>query len=78
MAATFTAPGYSTVAGAITGVLLWSLQTYVFRGAAVPDVLQSAAWILIPALVTGIASLLTRRVSSPATPAVAPRHAAHP
>lgn len=66
-----TAPGYSTIAGAIAGLVLWALQTYAFHGGAVPGAVQAACLILIPAAVSGIASLLTRR-TAPAAPAPAP------
>jgi|SRR5277367_1263634 len=54
-----TAPTYSTIAGAISGVATWALSTYAFHG-AVPAPVQVALYILIPAAVTGIASLLTK------------------
>ena len=55
-----TAPAYSTVAGAISGVATWALSTYAFHG-AVPQPVQVALYVLIPALVTGIASWLTKQ-----------------
>jgi hypothetical protein len=75
---TVTAPGYSTLAGAVTGVVLWVLQEYAFKGGTVPDALQGACWIIIPAAVTGITSLLTKRsqaAAAPLPPAPAPAHA---
>lgn len=64
---------YSSVAGAITGVILWVLQTYAFNGGSVPGPIEGAAWVLIPAIVTGAASFFTRRnTTAPATPAPAP------
>jgi hypothetical protein len=57
---TITAPAYSTVAGAITGVALWALSTYAFHG-SVPGPIEGACWVLIPGAVTGVASLLTKR-----------------
>lgn len=68
-----TAVQYSGVAGAITGVVLWLLSTYVFKGTT-PAPLEGAAWILIPGAVTYIASLLTRQNTTPAAtpPAVSP------
>jgi hypothetical protein len=57
-----TAPTYSTVAGAISGVATWALSTYAFHG-VVPEPVQVALYILIPAAVTGIASLLTKKIT---------------
>lgn len=57
------APGYSSIAGAIVGIILWLLSTYAFRGQAVPAPVEAAAWVLIPAAVTGIASHITRRTT---------------
>ena len=54
-----TAPAYSAIAGAISGVITWALSTYAFHG-AVPQPVQVALYVLIPALVTGVASLVTK------------------
>ena len=66
-----TAPAYSTVAGAITGLALWALQQYAFHG-IVPEPVQWACWALIPAAVTGIASLITKRRAVSAAPSSQP------
>lgn len=61
---------YSSVAGAITGLVLWALSTYVFRGQVLPAPIEAAAWILIPCVVNGMASWYTRRSArQEATPA---------
>lgn len=60
-----TAPGYSTIAGAVSGLVLWILQTYAFH-AAVPGAVETACLIVIPAAVTGISSLFTRHRAAPA------------
>jgi hypothetical protein len=70
-----TAPGYSTIAGAIAGLALWALQAYVFHAPA-PGAVQIAISVLVPAAVTGIASLFTKRNTSSAAPPAAPKHAA--
>lgn len=54
-----TATTYSTIAGAISGVAIWALSTYAFHG-VVPEPVQVALYVLIPAAVTGIASYLTK------------------
>lgn len=59
-----TAPGYSTIAGAVLGLVMWTLQNYVFHG-AVPEEVQGALWIIVPAAVTGVSSLLTKRLAIP-------------
>jgi hypothetical protein len=69
-----TAPGYSTVAGAITGLALWALQRYAFRG-AIPEEVQWACWTIIPAAVTGVAALLTKRFTVKSSTAKASRAA---
>jgi hypothetical protein len=69
-----TAPGYSAIAGAIAGLALWALQTYIFHAPA-PGAVQIAIDVLVPAAVTGIASLLTKRNVTP-MPAAQPKHAA--
>lgn len=61
-----TAVSYSSIAGAVTGVALWALSTYAFRGQAVPAPVEGAAWVLIPAAVSGIAARLTRQATQPA------------
>lgn len=72
---TITAPGYSAIAGALTGVILWALQEYVFK-TGVPEAVEGAVLIIVPALLSWLASLLTKR--SAATPAAAPKHVVHP
>lgn len=76
-----TAVHYSTVIGALTGVVLWVLQTYAFPK-GVPGPLEAAAVILIPAACSGVASLLTRRADAqaqaPASPPSPPAPAVKP
>jgi hypothetical protein len=56
----------STAAGAVSGLTLWLLGRYVFRGTAVPDVLQSWIYTLAPAAVTFAAGYLARHSPRPA------------
>ena len=70
-----TAPAYSTIAGAISGVATWALSTYAFHG-AVPQPVQVALYVLIPALVTGIASLVTKNYTNIAAAKAAAQKAA--
>jgi len=55
------APTLSTIAGAISGIAQWALQTYAFKHGTVPGTLQVELPILIGAIVTGVASLLTKK-----------------
>lgn len=59
------APAYSSIAGAITGLVLWSLATYAFRNHTVPGPVEGAAWVLIPSIVSGVASHVTRKHTKP-------------
>lgn len=61
----------STVAGAIVGVVQWALQAYVFHG-KVPDAVNTALLILIPAICTGVASLVSRERTKTAVTASSP------
>jgi hypothetical protein len=70
------APSLSAIAGALTGVILWALQEYVFK-TGVPEAVEGAVLVIIPALLSWLASLLTKR-SATAAPAAEPKHAAHP
>jgi hypothetical protein len=65
---TVTAPGYSAIAGAVTGLVLWILQEYVFK-TGVPEAIEGATLVLVPAILSGIASLLTKRNATPTSPA---------
>ena len=59
---------YSSIAGAITGIVLWVLQTYAFKGNDVPAPLEGACWVLIPAIVTGVSAFFTRNAKPPSAP----------
>ncbi len=60
----------STAAAAVSGIALWLIGRYVFRGAAVPDVLQSWIYTLAPAVVTFGAGYLAKHTARPAAPVI--------
>ena len=60
----------STGAAAVSGLALWTLGHYVFRG-SVPDVVASWVYVLVPAAVTFGAGYLAKHTPRP--PAVPPR-----
>jgi len=68
----------STIAAAAAGVILWVLQTYVFKGNAVPGGLVSLVDAATPALAAAIAGYVaphtprTPPAPAPAAPAPAP------
>ena len=57
----------STAAAAVSGLLLWVLGTYVFRG-AVPPVLASWVYVAVPGVVTFVAGYLARHTDRAAVP----------
>lgn len=61
----------STGAAAVSGLALWALGHYVFKGSGVPDVVASWVYVLVPAATTLAAGYLARHTSVPA-PAPAP------
>jgi hypothetical protein len=64
-----------TAAAAVSGVVLWVLGRYVFRG-AVPDVFASWIYAIVPGLVTFAAGYLAKHTPRPAVPrALAPYEA---
>jgi hypothetical protein len=60
----------STAAAAVSGLILWVLGTYVFKG-SVPDVVASWTYAIIPALITLAAGYLARHTPRPDIPAPA-------
>ena len=63
----------STAAAALSGLALWALGRYVFKG-GVPDVVASWTYVLVPSVITfaaGYAARHTNRVP-PLTPMVMP------
>lgn len=52
----------STGVAAVSGMVLWVLGKYVFKG-AVPDVLASWVYVLVPGLLTFAAGYYTKHTS---------------
>ena len=61
----------STGAAAVSGLALWALGHYVFKG-SVPDVVASWVYVLVPAAVTFAAGYLAKHTPRPAVPAPVP------
>jgi hypothetical protein len=59
----------STWAAAVSGLALWAMGTYVFKG-SVPDVVVSWTYVIVPAALTFAAGYLARH--SPRVPAAPP------
>ena len=70
-----------TAAGAVSGILLWVLGRYVFKG-TVPDVAASWVYAAVPAVITFAAAYLAkhtpRPVATPPPPAEPVVPEAHP
>jgi hypothetical protein len=54
----------STGAAAVSGLILWALGTYVFKG-DVPDVVVSWTYVLVPAAITFLAGWAARHTYRP-------------
>jgi hypothetical protein len=54
----------STGAAAVSGLILWALGTYVFKG-DVPDVVVSWTYVLVPAALTFAAGYVARHTYRP-------------
>ena len=61
----------SASAAALSGLLLWILGRYVFKG-TVPDVIASWVYATVPAIVAGVAGYLAPHTPRPAAPPAAP------
>lgn len=57
----------STAAAALSGLALWALGTYVFKG-SVPDVVASWVYVIIPAALAFGAGYLAKHTPRPAVP----------
>jgi len=57
----------STCAAAVSGLALWALGTYVFKG-SVPDVVVSWTYVIVPAALTFGAGYLAKHTSRSAAP----------
>jgi hypothetical protein len=60
----------STAAAALSGLALWALSRYVFRG-DVPDVVVSWVDVIIPAVLAFAAGYLAKHTVRPADPPAA-------
>ena len=70
MAPTETKVKASTAAAAASGLVLWVLGRYAFKG-AVPDVVASWVYAAVPAAVTFTAGYLAKHTDRPAPPPAA-------
>ena len=61
----------STAAAAMSGLALWALGHWVFKG-TVPDVVASWTYVIIPALITFGAGWAARHTPRPDVPPPAP------
>ena len=61
----------STAAAAVSGIVLWILGKYVFKG-TVPDVIASWTYVLVPAVVTFAAGYIARHTPRPVPAPVPP------
>lgn len=61
----------SAGAAALSGLLLWILGRYVFKG-TVPDVVASWVYVLVPAVVAGAAGYLAPHTNRPQAATVPP------
>jgi hypothetical protein len=61
----------STAAAAVSGLLLWAAGRYIFKG-AVPDVVTSWTYAIVPAAITFAAGYLSRHSPRPAASAAPP------
>lgn len=61
----------STVAAAVSGLTMWALGRYVFKG-AVPDVVASWTYAIVPGLVAFVAGYLAPHTPRPSEPPVPP------
>jgi hypothetical protein len=57
----------STAAAAASGLILWALGAYVFKG-GVPDVIVSWVYVLVPGVLAFAAGYLARHSPRPAVP----------
>jgi hypothetical protein len=60
------------VAGGAAGVVLWVLQTYAFKGAAVPAGLVSLVDVAVPGILALAGAYLAPHTPRPAAPAAPP------
>jgi hypothetical protein len=61
----------STAAAAVSGLALFALGRYVFKG-AVPDVVTSWVYVIVPSVITFAAGYLAKHTARPGDPPAAP------
>lgn len=61
----------STAAAAATSLAMWALSRYVFKG-AVPDVVASWMYAIVPGVLTFVAGYFARHTPRPADPSEPP------
>ena len=61
----------STAVAAVSGLALWALGKYVFKG-DVPDVVASWIYVIVPGVLTFAAGYLAKHTPRPAVPPVRP------
>ena len=61
----------STAAAAVSGIVLWILGKYVFKG-TVPDVIASWTYVLVPAVITFAAGYIAKHTPRPVSPVSPP------
>jgi hypothetical protein len=66
----------STAAAAVSGLVLWVIGRYIFRGAGVPDVIASWIYVIVPGVVTFVAGYLAKHTPRPLPVLVPPAPAA--
>jgi hypothetical protein len=59
-----------TAAAAVSGLALWALGRYVFKG-DVPDVVTSWVYVIVPSLITFAAGYAANHTPRPAAPSEA-------
>lgn len=72
MAAVETKVQASTAAAAVSGLALFALGRYVFKG-AVPDVVASWVYVIVPSVITFAAGYLAKHTVRPGDPPAAAR-----
>jgi hypothetical protein len=59
----------STGAAAVSGIVLWIIGRYIFKG-SVPDVVASWTYVIVPALLTFAAGYAAKHTSRAAMPVI--------
>lgn len=60
------------IAGGVAGVVLWVLQTYVFKGASVPAGLVSLVDVAVPGVLALAGAYIAPHTNRPAAPPTQP------